>query len=388
MTAMPSPTTRAVPKDKPLQAAVQECCARAAAWLWSMQAPSHPRAVQRFSIHHDPERWPGVLLPATYNGVMALDLLGELGRLTPEEKTTLADFLRRFRTPDGSFAIPEMKDGEVFKKPDREETWRYIRFHLTNYALGALQALEVHDDLALAFLAPYLDPQYLQAWLACRDLRDPWQEGNNIVNLGSFLLLLRQRGDAAQRRQVERALDILFDWHDRLQEPSTGFWGVDQARNPRMALHAMAGATHNFHLWHACDRTLPHFDRAIDYCLTLSSGTDSACIDVDAVDILAHGHLLAEHRRGEIQSWMTAKLEGLLALQATDGGFPDERHGVRRVDGWVKGYEEPQGASNTFSTWFRLTAIAMIAETLWPGWRAWRFRRMIGIGYFKHRQGV
>jgi hypothetical protein len=131
-----------------------------------------------------------------------------------------------------------------------------------------------------------------------------------------------------------------------------------------------------------------HFDRAIDFCLRLPSRTDSACIDVDEVDILAHGHLLTEHRRGEIRSWLGAKLKGLLALQREDGGFPDESEGVRRVDGWVKGYEEPQGISNTFSTWFRLIAIGMIAETLWPGWRPWRFRRMIGIGYFAPRPEV
>jgi len=259
---------------------------------------------------------------------------------------------------------------------------------LTNYALGALQALDAHDDLSLTFVAPFLDPLCMEAWLSRRDMRDPWQEGNNIVNLGSFLLLLRERGDAVEREKAEGALTILFDWHDRLQEPSTGFWGVDQAHDPRMALRAMAGATHNFHLWYACDRTLPHFERAIDYCLSLPRTTDSACIDVDAVDILAHGHRLTAHRRDEIRSWLLTKLEGLLALQSEDGGFFDERHGVRRVDGWVKGYEEPQGISNTFATWFRLIAIAMIAETLWPGWRAWRFRRMIGIGYFKRHQGV
>ena len=375
-------------KDKALQTQVEACCVRAAAWLWAMQAPSQPKGVLRFSTHHDPHRWPGVLLPSTYNGVMALDLLGELGRLTPAEQRALAGVLRRFRAADGVFAIPEMREGEVFKKPDREETWHYIGFHLTNYALGALQALEAHDDLNLAFMAPFLDPQYLEAWLSRRDMRDPWQEGNNIVNLGSFLLLLRARGEAGARGSVERALAILFAWHDRLQEPSTGFWGVDQAHNPRMALHAMAGATHNFHLWYACDRTLPYFDKAIDYCLALPRTTDSACIDVDAVDILAHGHLLVDHRREEIRSWLLEKLTGLLALQCNDGGFFDEHHGVRRIDGWAKGYEEPQGMSNTFSTWFRLIAIAMIAETLWPGWRRWRFRRMIGIGYFKQRQGV
>ena len=374
-------------KNRGLQARIEACCVRAAAWLWSMQAASQSKGVLRFSCHHDSQRWAGALLPATYNGVMALDLLGELGRLSPAEKQALTVFLRRFRSADGTFAIPEMKDAEVFKKPDREETWRYIRFHLTNYTLGALQALDSRDDPNLAFVAPFLDPQYLGAWLSRRDMRDPWQEGNNIVNLGSFLLLSRGRGDAAQRERIERTLAILFEWHDRLQEPSTGFWGVGQAHNERMALHAMAGATHNFHLWYACDRTLPYFDRAIDYCLSLPTATDSACIDVDEVDILAHGHLLTQHRRAAIRSWLAEKLDGLLALQRTDGGFFDESHGVRRIDGWIKGYEEPQGLSNTFSTWFRLIAIAMIAETLWPGWRAWRFRRMIGIGYRKRQRG-
>jgi hypothetical protein len=201
-------------------------------------------------------------------------------------------------------------------------------------------------------------------------------------------LLLREQGDAAACERAERALEILFDWHDRLQEPSTGFWGVDQAHDARMALHAMAGATHNFHLWYARGRPVPYFDKAVDYCLGLPPRTDSACIDVDAVDILAHGHLLTAHRRAEIRSWLADKLEGLLALQGEYGGFFDEPHGARRVDGWVNGYEEPQGVSNTFATWFRLIAIAMIAETLWPGWRAWRFRRMIGIGYFARRQEV
>ena len=47
----------------------------------------------------------------------------------------------------------------------------------------------------------------------------------------------------------------------------------------------------------------------------------------------------------------------------------------------MRGYAEPQGISNTFATWFRWIAIAMIAELLWPGWQDWRFRGEPGIGY-------
>ena len=91
--------------------------------------------------------------------------------------------------------------------------------------------------------------------------------------------------------------------------------------------------------------------------------------------------MLIDYRRSDIRSWLRAKLDALLDFQSPDGGFSAELHGIRRQDGWVGGYEEPQGLSNTFSTWFRWIAIAMIVDCLWPGQHPWRFRRMVGIGY-------
>ncbi|MBX9875699.1 MAG: hypothetical protein K2X84_12630, partial [Beijerinckiaceae bacterium] len=187
--------------------------------------------------------------------------------------------------------------------------------------------------------------------------------------------------DAAVQARVATALEHLFAWHDRLQEPSTGFWGVGQLSDPTRLLHAFAGSMHNFHLWYETGRPLPFQDKAVDYCLSLPPAIDSACIDVDAVDVLVHGHALLGDRREAIARWCLTLLEALLAFQNADGGFADVREGVRRQDGWVRGYEEPQGLSNSFATWFRWIAIAMIADLLWPGRRNWRFRRMVGIGY-------
>jgi hypothetical protein len=274
-----------------------------------------------------------------------------------------------------------MRDDAVFKKPDMAETWRYIDFHVTNYALGALEMLDPARVPVLEFARPYLDVSRLEAWLARRDMRDPWQEGNNIVNLGGFLHLLGRFGGVADREAVDRAFDALFDWHDRTQEPSTGFWGVGQLSDPLRLLHAFAGAMHNHHLWFLRGRALPAQDRAIDYVLTLPPRIDSACIDVDAVDLLIHGHRLAGHRRDDTEAWLAAMLPALLDWQEADGGFCDIRAGVRRQDGWVRGYAEPQGLSNSFATWFRWIAIAMIADLFWPRRWPWRFRAMPGIGY-------
>jgi hypothetical protein len=356
------------------------------AWLASMQAPAHPKGCMRISAAHDPLLWPGVLLPGTYNGILCQHLIGGSADWPENARAALCDWLEHSRLADGRFRIAGMHPADVFKKPDAAETWRYIDFHVTNYTLGALEALMPDRQPVLEFVKPYLDEKTLGHWLSLRDLRDPWQEGNNIVNLASFLLLLRQHGDGHQpgelwRSKVDATLEQLFDWHDRLREPTTGFWGVGQLSDKTQALHAFAGSMHNFHIWYHEGRVLEGQARAVDYCLTLPPRIDSACIDVDAVDVLVHGWRLLDYRRSDIEAWLAAMLPELLAFQNADGGFSDVRQGVRRQDGWVKGYEERQGLSNTFATWFRWIAIAMIADVLWPGRWPWRFRQMIGIGY-------
>jgi hypothetical protein len=363
-----------------LGARIETARARSIDWIASMQAPGMPSGVLRISGAHDAAAWPGVLLPGTYNGILCAALIGGFDRLGIDAPALVA-WLESFRRPDGIFRIPEMHNAAVFKKPDKAETWRYIDFHVTNYSLGAIEALDPKRKPVLEFVRPYLDPTHLKAWLAERDLRDPWQEGNNIVNLAGFLLAFERHGDASERAAVAACLDILFDWHDRLQEPSTGFWGVGQHADPVRLLHAMAGSMHNYHLWYARGRKLPYFEQAIGYCLTLPPRVDSACIDVDVVDVLVHGLSAGRAPQAAAHAWLAAILTAILDDQNDDGGFADVRAGTRRQDGWVRGYEEPQGLSNTFATWFRWIAIAMASEVLFPGRWHWNFRRSIGIGY-------
>lgn len=367
--------------DAKIAARIEAARRRTLGWLDAMQVPGLPRGVGRISAAHDPAAWPGVLLPGTYNAVLCRALIGGLDGFSAAERAALVDWLEAHRLPDGRFRIGGMRDDAVFKKPDPVETWGYIDFHVTNYALGAVEVLDASRVPMLDFARPFLNVAHLEAWLARRDMRDPWQEGNNIVNLGSFLHLLATFGGQTERRAADDAFSALFDWHDRTQEPATGFWGVGQLSDRLRLLHAFAGAMHNHHLWFLRGRPLPAQDRAIDFALTLPPRIDSACIDVDAVDLLIHGHRLTDHRRADIEAWLAAILAALLDWQEVDGGFCDVRHGVRRQDGWVRGYAEPQGLSNSFATWFRWIAIAMIADLFWPRRWPWRFRAMPGIGY-------
>ena len=374
--------------DTALQTQILQARQRSLAWYAGLQAPGQPRGVLRISAAHDPAQWPGMLLPGTYNAIMGQGLIGGLGSLDAAARQTLTRWLLAHRREDGIFRIPGMQDDAVFKKPDPAETWNYIDFHVSNYSLGAIETIATNQASTLTFARKYLDLQVLKAWLAERDLRDPWLEGNNIVNLGSFLLLMAQH-QPETKPAVESSLQTLFAWHDRLQEPATGFWGVGQLSDPQRLLHAMAGSMHNYHLWYATGRPLPHQDKAVDYCLTQPPRIDSACIDVDLVDLLAHAHAQIDHRHADIESWLRALLPELLAFQNADGGFCDVPDGPgvppRRQDGWTLGYAEPQGLSNTFATWFRWIAIAMIADCLWPQWQpfegGWQFRHIVGIGY-------
>jgi hypothetical protein len=314
-------------------------------------------------------------LPGTYNAVLCRDLIGGMDMI---DRAGVRQWLLLHRRADGVFKVPGMHDPDVFKRPDPGETWRYIDWHVSNYTLGAITALDPASKPLLAFAEPYLDTLTLKAWLADRDLRDPWLEGNNIVNLASFLLALQER--PMQRARAEAALEILFTWHHYHQEPNTGFWGVGQD-DERGLLHAMAGSMHNYHLWYITGRRLPYQQRAVDYALSRRPGIVSACIDVDLVDLLVHAHDQIDYRRDEIREWLGLQLTALLAFQREDGGFADELSGLRRQDGWVGGYSEPQGLSNSFATWFRWIAIAMIADLFWPGHWNWRFRRGIGVGF-------
>ena len=184
---------------------------------------------------------------------------------------------------------------------------------------------------------------------------------------------------------MRRALEILFAWHDFHREPATGFFG----RRPVVGCDVPAARVRREHAQlPSLVRHRPSAARA-GACRRLravaAGAIESACIDVDLVDLLVHGHDALEDRRDEIRRWLRGKLAALLGFQGDDGGFADELEGVRREDGWVRGYAEPQGLSNTFATWFRWIAIAMIADLLWPGAWEWRFRRMVGIGYRRRR---
>ena len=363
---------------------VIDCFGRVKSWFEENRIEGFPKEVKRFSSLHNVSSYPGMLLPATYNSAHCLRLLGVYDDSNREACFRVADFINSFQLPDGRYRIPEMRDSDVYKRDDLAYTWEYIDFHVTNYALGAVLSLGYKPKHDLSFMEPYLTQQGLERWISRRMFDDAWMEGNNIVNLASFYLILHEQGDTRAFQRVEQ----LLLWLNTIQDPSTGFWGDDFSTRKGL-LYGMAGSMHVYHLYYYLDRELPFSDRIVESCIELSrnelKGVTTACLDVDIVDVLANMHRLGLRRR-EIEDVLEQKLVNLLGIQNPDGGFPDQTEGMLRFDGWVKGYSEPQGISNCFSTWFRCIAIAIISCILFPETaEEWTFRNTIGIGYYRNK---
>lgn len=357
---------------------------RAAGWIDTMrwtEAPAENVGITRSSEWHDVERSPDMLLPATYNATIARILINGHDSISTDHKLGIGAFLARFQDDNGRFGMPAMDAGSVYKHPEIARTWEYIALHISNYARQALAWSSPADLKEPVFVEEMIrtderSDSAIAKWIAARNWRDPWMEGNVIVNVAGLLL------ERSRRQRVDEMIDEL----NKVQDPTTGFWGVDQARTRQALLHAFAGGMHTFHLYYHNDVPVPNAAAAIDVALDLGEreldGLTSACLDVDLVEMLA-SLWPANHRRKDIQGLIARKVEAILAAQNPDGGFYDETEGIRRFDGWVGGYWEPQGLSNCFATWFRSLTVAIGLSVIDPQTiENWTFRDRIGIGYF------
>ena len=355
-----------------LEGQVAKTRERVIEWLNSMLVADQPFGAHRASAHHDVSEFPSMLLPATYNATHCRVLLGDYEDLPAENRDALVGFMNEFQRESGAYRMPQLRKENVYYP-----TWEYIDFHTTNYAMGAVLSVGGKLGRPLRFVEPYCSLDYLKEWLSRRNMKDPWNEGNNIVNIASFYFVLRELGD----NRMDALIEHLFGWSEETQDPATGYWLDTEAQPPVHPMVAMAGAAHNFHIYYYLDRPINYVERIVDHCLSfVGDGATTACVDIDVVDILANMYRYG-YRAAEIEAGLKEKLKDLIAFQNPDGGFPDVLEGDRRFDGW-NSYVEPQGLSNCFATWFRTATIGMICEILFPEVFNWRFRNTVGIGYY------
>lgn len=341
-------------------------------WFKKVEYKQEGFGVYRCSEFHDTDIFKGELLHGTYDALNCLYLLGQLNDLTTDQKNNIDRFINSFQLENGVYRNPDMKPHQVFKTMDKDYTWEYIDFHVTNYCMGALSNLAIKPKYKFSFIDKYNSTKSINEWLQKRNMSDAWLEGNNFVNLASFFI-----------EKSKDIIDIIIKWHEDNQDPATGYWGTNLEKNPSSILYGMAGAAHNYHIYTYFDLPIKYHENIIDYCIEFANkGLTSACLDVDVIDILCN-MIGFGYRVFDIKNTLEQKVIELLDFQNEDGGFCDLREGIRRQDGWVAGYFEPQGLSNTFATWFRWVTIAMSMCCLFEEQKdLWNFRNTIGIGYY------
>ena len=351
---------------------LSQCRRRAEAYFLSQRLDDGDALFWRNSPAHDVKCNPGHLLYGTWAGILGSALV-EASVLDDEQaRDAMASGLNRFQSADGFFRIPGISPAAM-DGHDNEYFW----FHCTNYALGALDVIGRQARFPLAFLDPFFDPVFTARWLDCRDWGRPWSEGNTVVNLASFFELEARGG----KQKAHARLAQIADWLEEHQNPDTGFWHSEGVTY----LPAMAGAAHLLHVFYALGRSVPRADQIVDSCAGRGyPGIRAACADIDLVDILCHLRPYG-HRVQAIDQILRRYLTELLQIQNEDGGFCDSYVTPLTTYGLVT----PRNVSASWTTWFRLATIGMIAVSLVPGETGrWHFRKTAGSGYFQPTLGL
>lgn len=305
-------------------------------------------------------------LYASCFAAMALDSLGALGELSPEQRRAWAAYINSWQDPEeGYFVGPELRFGQNTSPKHDEE---HLLMHLAAHALPALAALGSAPAHPLRFAEAFCGPGHLDAWLTHRDWREAWLEGNNLLFIGQFLIHLME--NQAKGEMARPALERLMTWLDAELDPASGLWGTNGYCSPEAALF---GGYHQIILYHYLGRPLPYPEALIDTALALQhadggfnpAGGGGTCEDVDGIFVLGAQYHLTDHQRGRVRAALKRAIPALLRRQQADGGFA-YRMGEPFIHQGLSLTSVPAGRGELFSTWFTLHALGL-ALTLLPG---------------------
>lgn len=357
---------------------------------------------------------PTYTLLASCFAVLARELFDDLASVSPAQGCDWARFIAEYQSHEsGLFLDPLLKPDDL---PQSGHNWQYVTWQSTFFGLAALDALGAQAPHPLTFLETFLDSNNIEHWLASRDWTNPWLESNNIMFLVSCLV---QEWERTGHTQYQAATHTIFDWLDDHQNPETGYWDLNQGAS---LLNAMAGAFHFCFLYFYLGRPVNYAERIIDSTLALQQcdglfdprGGGSACLDLDAIDLLVKLSMLTEYRAEDIKTALAYAFEAILRNQNPDGGFceakrpplwqkslkrraaelvsldrllnrPWRGQPVKYVSysGWDK-MRYRVDESDLWSTWFRPLALALIS-TRYPGKfiddMNWQFRRTPTLGW-------
>jgi len=337
-------------------------------------------------------------LGSMYGSCFAVLTAELLNYKLPDSEKIKAMLLENMDSDTGMVTNSEFEN-EVFPK-ERSHDQVYLDLQTSYFARSALYALGEVKLPPVYFALELAKKNEVYYWLDNLDWGEPWLVSNLDMFLGIFLL--EHQEQAPNDPVIEKGLAEYFRWHEEKQYPKDGFWGSN--KDP---LERMAGGYHIFVIYDAIKRKIPYLDEAVVATRKLAwadalyvyGGGGGSCEDMDAIDILVRGYISAPEKYQDMKSELIFVAERLAYSQNNDGGFSwrlptklswiiellkrkqlspligslktvafklknRSHYNSTHLYSSCKVYPFKIGDSDTWSCWFRASALAMIAQAI------------------------
>lgn len=323
----------------------------------------------KYTASHDLEKYSGAVLFGSWACILGLKLVKATDHWNSTDKEFAKQSLLRFRHSNGTFYPDD------FERTRQTKSLEYLSLHCTNYSLGALLEIESDFNFRSPYLDRFLDADKLSHWLDARSFLRPWEEGNNVVNVASYLALCYLHG----ANQAADRLQQLLEWHQKNQNPKTGGFDCFESPSRSQQQQSFAGAAHNFHLYHLLKQPLV-YERVISVALPyLIPGNLAACFSIDFTE-LAIFTLSHSPDPQYLVDTLLLHAEALLASQQPDGGWLEAEND--KTPTVTHGFRDIKVSSCSYATWFKLCSLGMVAIVLLgDNPDNWGFRKTLGTGY-------
>ena len=183
------------------------------------------------------------VLYASCYAAMARHLYRDLDNISSQERKEWISYIQSFQDDDGLFKDPAIEGEGWYTEPHMEWCgWR----HLSCHVIIALTALGAVCKKQFKVSEPFFDNKYMLQWLEERDFENrPGFVGNEILNIATLLQYAR---DFHADKMAGKAMELIFEWLDKEQDPHTGMWGRHFETKEDMN-YAYQGAYHYYLLY-------------------------------------------------------------------------------------------------------------------------------------------
>ncbi len=306
-------------------------------------------------------------LYASSYACMTFSLLGELSKLSSEEKNDWRLYFDSFQSHSDGLFYDKAIQNEVFNIAD----WWGAR-HLALHMIAAYTELGFKPRYPFLFLEKYYDHATIQKWLDQFNWNDASigaeDLDNKIMNIGC--LLQYQRDSWGDARAADSVVFLKQYLRSKLNVNS-GMWGNFDHEDPHQCSRMVQFAYHlfpiffydgdyNFDCELIVNLVLKTRNKLNGFGVNLNS---SACEDIDSIDLLIRLHeYCTPATRVKVGEVIRDAFAWVMLNQVEDGGFV-----FRLEENFEYGSPETSSIKNKgamLPTWFRTLSVAYMSDYL------------------------